>query len=34
MDDKSDERGKAGLYVLGGVAVIVALVWLFSFWWM
>jgi hypothetical protein len=29
IDDKRDERDGAGLYVLGGVAIIVVLVWAF-----
>jgi hypothetical protein len=28
------ERGNAGLYVLGGAAIIVSVVWLFGPWWM
>jgi hypothetical protein len=31
MDDKRDKRGNAGLYVLGGVAIIVVLVWVISY---
>jgi len=33
MDDKDDKRNDAGLYVLGGVAIVVVLVWVFSPWW-
>jgi len=33
MDDKRDEPSDVGLYVLGGVAMFVSCVWVFSFWW-
>jgi len=33
MDDKDDKRSDAGLYVLGGVAIVVLLVLVFSKWW-
>ena len=33
MDDKGDKPSDAGLYVLGGVATVVVLVWVFSNWW-
>jgi hypothetical protein len=34
MDDKGEVRTNTGLYVLGGVAVIVTLVWIIGAWWM
>ena len=33
MAGERDERGDAGLYLLGGAAIIVTLVWVFSQWW-
>lgn len=33
MDDKRDQPSKAGLHVLVGVAIVIALVWLLSKWW-
>ena len=32
-DAEREERSDVGLYVLGGVAMFVSLVWVFSFWW-
>jgi len=32
MDDRRDEHSNAGLYVLGGVAIVVVLIWVFSYW--
>jgi hypothetical protein len=29
MDDKPEKRSVAGLYVLGGIAIVVVLVWVF-----
>ena len=34
VDDTRDDRSNAGLYALGGLAIIVVLVWAFSPWWM
>jgi len=34
MDDQSDGRSNAGLYVLGGFAIVVVVVWVFSKWWL
>jgi len=32
-DAEREERSDVGLYVSGGVAMFVSLVWVFSFWW-
>jgi len=32
MDNKGDKRSDVRLYVLGGIAIIVALVWVVSWW--
>jgi len=32
MDDKDDKPSDAGLYVLGGVAIVVVMVWVVSGW--
>jgi len=33
MDDTTIKRSDAGLYALGGVAIIIVLFWAFSAWW-